>query len=64
MGEAGNRALIVQSALEAAVTGDRVAARKALLANPLVGDYRVVGPLLEALLEASRPWLPRFFPGP
>jgi alpha-galactosidase/6-phospho-beta-glucosidase family protein len=50
--------------VEAAVTGDRVAARKALLANPLVGDYRVVGPLLEALLEASRPWLPRFFPGP
>jgi 6-phospho-beta-glucosidase len=51
-------------AVEAAVTGDRVAARKALLANPLVGDYRVVGPLLDALLEASRPWLPRFFPGP
>jgi 6-phospho-beta-glucosidase len=51
-------------AVEAAVTGDRTVARKALLANPLVGDYRVVGPLLDALLEASRPWLPRFFPGP
>jgi 6-phospho-beta-glucosidase len=37
-------------------------ARKALLANPLVGDYRVAVPLLEALLEASRPYLPRFFP--
>jgi 6-phospho-beta-glucosidase len=49
-------------AVEAAVTGDRTVARKALLANPLVGDYRVVGPLLEALLEASRPYLPRFFP--
>ena len=48
-------------AVEAAVTGDRVVARKALLANPLVGDYRVVAPLLEALLEASRPYLPRFF---
>jgi 6-phospho-beta-glucosidase len=50
-------------AVEAAVTGDRTAARKALLANPLVGDYRVAAPLLEALLAASRPYLPRFFPG-
>jgi 6-phospho-beta-glucosidase len=49
-------------AVEAAVTGDRSVARKALLANPLVGDYRVAVPLLEALLEASRPYLPRFFP--
>jgi 6-phospho-beta-glucosidase len=49
-------------AVEAAVTGDRVVARKALLANPLVGDYRIAAPLLEALLEASRPYLPRFFP--
>jgi 6-phospho-beta-glucosidase len=49
-------------AVEAAVTGDRAVARKALLANPLVGDYRVAAPLLEALLEASRPYLPRFFP--
>ena len=48
-------------AVEAAVTGDRAVARKALLANPLVGDYRVAAPLLEALLEASRPYLPRFF---
>jgi 6-phospho-beta-glucosidase len=50
-------------AVRAAVGGDRVAALKALLANPLVGDYRVAAPLLEALLEASRPYLPRFFPG-
>ena len=49
-------------AVEAAVTGDRTVARKALLANPLVGDYRVAAPLLDALLEASRRWLPRFFP--
>jgi 6-phospho-beta-glucosidase len=49
-------------AVEAAVTGDRTVARKALLANPLVGDYRVAAPLLEALLEASRAYLPRFFP--
>ena len=48
--------------VEAAVTGDRTVARKALLTNPLVGDYRVAAPLLDALLEASRPYLPRFFP--
>jgi 6-phospho-beta-glucosidase len=47
--------------VDAAVTGDRTLARKALLTNPLVGDYRVAAPLLEALLEASRPYLPRFF---
>ena len=49
-------------AVAAAVSGDRTTARKALLANPLVGDYRVAAPLLEALLAASRPYLPRFFP--
>jgi 6-phospho-beta-glucosidase len=49
-------------AVAAAVSGDRTLARKALLANPLVGDYRVAAPLLEALLAASRPFLPRFFP--
>jgi 6-phospho-beta-glucosidase len=45
----------------AAVTGDRTIALKALLANPLVGEYRVAAPLLDALLAASRPYLPRFF---
>ena len=50
-------------AVQAAVRGDRDVALKALLANPLVGEYRVAAPLLEALLEASRPYLPRFFPG-
>ena len=50
-------------AVQAAVRGDRDVALKALLANPLVGEYRVAAPLLEALLAASRPYLPRFFPG-
>ncbi|MDF2738717.1 MAG: hypothetical protein K0S88_83 [Actinomycetia bacterium] len=50
-------------AVEAAVTGDRTVALKALLANPLVREYRVAAPLLDALLEASRPYLPRFFGG-
>jgi 6-phospho-beta-glucosidase len=50
-------------AVEAAVSGDRAVALKALLANPLVRDYDVAAPLLDALLERSRPYLPRFFPG-
>jgi 6-phospho-beta-glucosidase len=47
--------------IDAAMTGDRTAARTALLANPLVGDYSVAAPLLDALLEANRSFLPRFF---
>jgi 6-phospho-beta-glucosidase len=49
-------------AIEAATTGDRTAALKALLANPLAGDYATAVPLLDALLEANRSFLPRFFP--
>jgi 6-phospho-beta-glucosidase len=45
----------------AAVHGDRRAALKALLANPLVGRYNVATALLDALLEANRRHLPRFF---
>src|SRR6266511_695679 len=47
----------------AARGGDRALALEALLANPLVADYRVAVPLLDALLRASRGHLPRFFPG-
>jgi 6-phospho-beta-glucosidase len=47
--------------VKAAVDGDRAAALKALLANPLVGRYNVARPLLDALLEANRAHLPRFF---
>jgi len=51
-------------AISAAETGDRELARQALEANPLVGP-RIgdVGPLLDALLEANRQHLPRFFAG-
>ena len=49
--------------IEAARSGDRGIALKALMTNPLVGDYRVAAPLLDALLEANRGHLPRFFPG-
>lgn len=47
----------------AARGGDRALALEALLANPLVREYQVAVPLLDALLAASRAYLPRFFPG-
>jgi 6-phospho-beta-glucosidase len=46
----------------AAMSGDRGLALKALMTNPLVGDYDTAKPLLEALLEENRGHLPRFFP--
>ncbi|HEY0388214.1 MAG TPA: 6-phospho-beta-glucosidase [Gaiellales bacterium] len=46
----------------AAVSGDRDLALKALMANPLSSDYRVAKPLLDALLEGNREYLPAFFP--
>jgi 6-phospho-beta-glucosidase len=48
-------------AIRAALSGDREDARAALAAHPLVGP-RIgdVEPLLDALLEANRPYLPRF----
>jgi 6-phospho-beta-glucosidase len=49
-------------AIEAAKTGSRRAALVALMANPLVREYDVAVPLLDALLEANRGHLPRFYP--
>lgn len=49
-------------AVEAALTGDRRTAARALLANPLVGTWAMAEPLLDALLESNRAHLPRFFP--
>ena len=48
-------------AIEAAWTGDRDTALRALLANPLVRQWDLAVPLLDALLEANRRHLPRFF---
>ena len=48
--------------IRAALSGDRQAALLALLANPLVAQYATAAPLLDALLEANRKFLPRFFP--
>jgi 6-phospho-beta-glucosidase len=49
-------------AIEAAKTGSRRAALLALMANPLVREYDIAVPLLDALLEANRGHLPRFYP--
>jgi 6-phospho-beta-glucosidase len=46
--------------LEASVDGDRSTALRALRANPLVGDGPDSEPLLDALLDANREFLPRF----
>jgi len=48
--------------IEAAMSGDRDVALRALMTNPLVGDFDVAAPLLAELLEANRDLLPRFFP--
>src|SRR5262245_33366995 len=48
--------------IAAARTGDRGLALRALMANPLIRDYGVAAPLLDALLEANRRHMPRFFP--
>jgi 6-phospho-beta-glucosidase len=47
-------------AVAAAIGGDRRTALRAMIANPLVG-WEVAEPLLDALLEANRPFLPHFF---
>ena len=45
--------------IEAAKSGDRTVALRALATNPLVGA-EVAGPLLEAILEADAHHLERF----
>jgi 6-phospho-beta-glucosidase len=49
-------------AVAAAKSGDRGTSLKALLANPLVARWNIASPLLDALIEANRAHLPRFFP--
>jgi 6-phospho-beta-glucosidase len=47
-------------AVEAALSGNRTVARKALLAHPLIGQWGTVEALLEGLLEADAHHLPQF----
>ena len=46
--------------IEAATSGDRSVALKALLTNPLVNDVDTATRLLDAILDANRDHLPRF----
>ena len=49
-------------AVRAACTGSRDDVVRALLANPLVGQYPLAAELTDELLAANRGHLPRFFP--
>lgn len=50
-------------AVEAALSGSRATMIRALVANPLVGQYPRAEQLADTLLSANRRFLPRFFPG-
>lgn len=49
-------------AVQAAESGSRTIALKALMSNPLVADYDVAAPMLDDILNVNREYLPRFFP--
>lgn len=51
-------------AVEAALSGSRETMIRALVANPLVGQYPLAERLADTLLSANRHFLPRFFPDP
>lgn len=48
-------------AVKAALTGDVYEAYRALLINPLVGDFKKIEPCFNELLEAHKEYLPQFF---
>jgi len=48
--------------VQAAMTGDRQTALRALACNPITSDLDKVKPCLEEMLEQNRSLLPRFFP--
>lgn len=48
--------------VEAALTGDRAAALRALACNPITADVEKARPCLEEMLRRNRSLLPRFFP--
>jgi 6-phospho-beta-glucosidase len=49
-------------AVQAALSGDRVVARKALLAHPLIGQHELAWDLVDGLLAAGAEHLPAFAP--
>ena len=48
--------------VQAAITGDRQTALRALACNPITADLDRIKPCLFEMLEQNRPLLPRFFP--
>ena len=48
--------------VQAALTGDRQTALRALACNPITADLDKAAPCLEEMLEQNRSLLPRFFP--
>ena len=52
-----------QLTIQAAMTGDRQVALRALMTNPLVPDVPTAEGLLAAILDEGRQHLPRFWPG-
>ena len=48
-------------AVKAGLTGDRETAMAALLNHPLVGDYEVIAPMMDEMMEAHKEFLPQFF---
>jgi 6-phospho-beta-glucosidase len=60
LGLAQHVAAYERLAVQAALDGDRVTARKALLAHPLIGQWGAVDELVEKLLAADEEHLPRF----
>lgn len=48
--------------VEAALSGDRASALRALACNPITADLDLAAPCLAELLEQNRSLLPRFFP--
>ena len=48
-------------AVNAALTGDEDEAIRALLINPLTGDYNKLKPAFDELKEAHKAFLPQFF---
>ena len=48
-------------AVEAAITGNRKTALRALACNPITADLDKAGPCLEEMLQQNRSLLPRFF---
>lgn len=46
--------------VEAGLTGDRIAAMRALMIHPLLGDFTASKKCLEEMLEANREYLPQY----